>query len=279
MATKQAPQLNVYKVYKKIQCLKKTKSTLPIDLPENLRKEAAEFLAEPLTDIYNACLRQGKFPNIWKKEYVTPVPKVTENEPIREITDVRKIASTSDYSKIYEHFLLEFILEDIAEKLSKTQFGGKKGVGTEHLMVKMLDRIQKLLDNHDQVAVVLKSYDWRGAFDRLDPTIVTLKCIKLGIRSSIIKILIDFITERKMQVKINQQTSSSYDLIGGGPQGSLIGQLLYIIGSDDVAEEIPDDDKYKYIDDLAVLDTVVKPGEKLVHYNVQDQCSFRCCHK
>ena len=269
LPAKQAPQLNVYKVYKKIEGLKKTKKTLPIDIPENLRKEAAVFLAEPLTDIYNACLRQGKFPKIWKKEYVTPVPKVKENEPIKEITDVRKIASTSDYSKIYEHFLLEFILEDISEELSKTQYGGKKGVGTEHLMVKMLDRIQKLQDNPDQVAVILKSYDWRGAFDRLDPTIVIFKCIKLGIRSSIIKILIDFLTERKMQVKMNQQTSSSYDLIGGGPQGSLIGQLLYIIGSDDVAEEIPDEDKYKYIDDLAVLDTVVNPGDKLVHYDVE----------
>ena len=41
------PQL---KVYKKILGQKKTKSTLPIDIPENLRKEAAEFLAEPLTD-------------------------------------------------------------------------------------------------------------------------------------------------------------------------------------------------------------------------------------
>ena len=262
------PQLNVYKVYRKIHGQKKTKSTLPIDLPQNLRKEAATFLAEPLTDIYNACLTQGVFPRIWKKEYVTPVPKVKPNEPIKEITDVRKIASTSDYSKIFESFLLEYILEDISEKLSKTQYGGKRGVGTEHLMVKMIDRIKKLQDNPEQIAVVLKSYDWSGAFDRLDPTNVTTKCIKLGIRSSIIKILIDFLNERKMQVKMNQHTSSSYDLIGGGPQGSLIGQLLYIIGSDDVAEEVPEDDKYKYIDDLAVLDAVKNPGDKLEEYNV-----------
>ena len=104
----------------------------------------------------------------------------------------------------------------------------------------------------------MNSYDWSSAFDWLDPTKVAVKCISMGIRSSIVKILIDFITERKMQVKINKHTSSSYDLIGGSPQGSLIGQLLYIIGSDDLAHEVPEEDQYKYVDDLATLEAVKK---------------------
>ena len=45
-------------------------------------------------------------------------------------------------------------------------------------------------------------------------------------------------------------------IIWGSPQGCLLGQLLYIIGSDDVAEEVPEEDKYKYVDDLACLDAV-----------------------
>ena len=75
-------------MFLKIQNQKKTKSTLPVDIPDNLRKEAAIFLAEPLTDIYNACLRQGIFPKLWKKEYVTPVPKLKPNEPLEELKDV-----------------------------------------------------------------------------------------------------------------------------------------------------------------------------------------------
>ena len=70
-----------------------------------------------------------------------------------------------------------------------------------------------------------------------------------------------------MQVKINEKTSSSYDLIGGSPQGSLIGQLLYIIGSDDVAEEVPKEDRYKYVDDLTVLEAVATKG-KLSDYDL-----------
>ena len=138
-------------------------------------------MAEPLTNIFNACLEQGLYPKTWKKEYVTPVPKGKPGQALKVLKDVRKIASTSDYSKIFEHFLLELILENISHKLNWRQYGGKKGIGTEHLMVEMIDRIKQLLDRPEQIAVVLNSYDWSGAFDRLDPTIVTLKCIKLVI--------------------------------------------------------------------------------------------------
>jgi hypothetical protein len=217
LPAEEAPQLQVYHVWNKIKCQKKTKSTLPIDIPEGLRKEGAEFLAEPLTNVFNTCLKEGKYPKLWKQEYVTPVPK--HNKTLETLKDVRKIASTSDYSKIFEFFLLDLINQDILTKLNKTQFGGKQGVGTEHLIVAMIDRIKQVQDDPEKLAIILNSYDWKGAFDRLDPTLVTIKCIKLGIRSSIVRILIDFMSERKMQVKMKNKTSSSYDLIGGSPQG------------------------------------------------------------
>ena len=202
---------------------------------------------------------------MWKHEWCTPVPK--KKTTLKELKDVRKIASTSDYSKIFEIFLLEFVHEDISKKLSKRQYGGKKGVGTEHLIVTLLDRVKKLLDDPEKVIVILSSYDWKGAFDRLDPTEVAKKMIKLGLRSSIVKVIIDFLNERKMEVKMNKRTSTIHDLIGGGPQGSLIGQLLYIIASDDAAEEIPEEDKFKYVDDLSALEKVNVAGI-LVNYDV-----------
>ena len=73
-----------------------------------------------------------------------------------------------------------------------------KGVGTDNLMVSMIDRIRKVLDNPGSVSAVLNSYDWSGAFDRLDPTKVAIKCVKIGIRSSVVSVLIDFMNERVM---------------------------------------------------------------------------------
>ena len=130
-------------------------------------------MAEPLTDIFNACLREGVYPRILKHEWCTQVPK--KNKVLKDIKDVRKKASTSDYSKMFKHFLLKFVHQDISDKLSKRQYGGRKGVGKEHLIVSLLDQIMNLLDDPEKLAVVLSSYDWSGAFDRIDPTKFAVK--------------------------------------------------------------------------------------------------------
>ena len=67
---------------------------------------------------------------------------------------------------------------------------------------------------------------------------VAIKMIRMCIRSSFVHVLLGFLHDRKIKLKRNQNTSYILDLVGGGPQGSLIGQLLYVIGSDDVAEEV-----------------------------------------
>ena len=161
-------EVNVFEVLNAIKTLKKTKSTLPVDIPESLRKECALDLAEPMTDIINCCLRDGKFPAPWRREWVTPVPKTAPHQP-ENCKQVRKIASTSDYSKIFETFLRKWITEDIDRKININQFAGRKGTGTEHLIVMMMDRVLQMLDKPGMSAVVATAVDWMGAFDRLDP--------------------------------------------------------------------------------------------------------------
>ena len=55
-------------------------------------------------------------------------------------------------------------------------------------------------------------------------------------------------------------------LIGGGPQGSLIGGLEYIVQSNDNADSVPPEDRFKYIDDLSILQLICLSG-LLVNYN------------
>ena len=71
--------------------------------------------------------------------------------------------------------------------------------------VAIIDRIKYLLDSPEKLSVILHSYDWQGASDRLDPTKVTIKCINIEIRRSVVKILIDFLNERKTEVKMNKK--------------------------------------------------------------------------
>ena len=72
----------------------------------------------------------------------------------------------------------------------------------------------------------------------------------LGAWSSIVLVIIDFLREQTKQVNIYNQKSEVLNLIWGGPQGSIIRQLLYIKASNDVIEDVTKEDKFKYIDEL-----------------------------
>ena len=112
------PQVEEYDVYNRFRGIKKTKSTLPIDIPDKLRKEFAIFLAAPLTLIINASLTESVYPALWKHEWVTPAPKVSNPQ---DISDLRKISCTSDYSKLYEGYLKEWIMDDISARIDPGQ--------------------------------------------------------------------------------------------------------------------------------------------------------------
>ena len=259
-------EVTVFQVINSIKKLGKTKSTLPIDIPDRLRVECAVDLAEPLTDIFNSCLRAGSFPVMWRREWCTPVPKPKDGGDLKTCDDVRKVASTSDFAKIFELFLQGWVTEDIGNKIYKNQFAGRKGVGTVHLIVKLLDRVLGMLDKPGMKAVIQASVDWASAFSRTDPTKTVTKMINMGIRPSIVNILIEFLENRQMSVKFNGQESSLFTLVGGGPQGSWSGQQSYIISSDDNADCVPEDDRYKFCDDLSILELIML-GDALTEYN------------
>ena len=258
------PTVEEHDVYLRLSRLKKTKSTLPIDIPEKIRRECSPFLAGPLAEIINSSLAQSQYPTVWKKEWITPVPKISHPKVIK---DLRKISGTSDYSKVFEGYLKDWTMEDVAKNIDIGQFGGQPGIGTEHLIVCLLDRVLSLLDKHpDRSAVVMTSLDWAAAFDRQDPTLAVKKFIKLGVRPSLIPLLSSYLTDRTMQVKFNGELSKVLALIGGGPQGTLLGQIEYLVQSNDNADIISPEDRFKYIDDLSVLQLVCLAG-LLTEYN------------
>ena len=88
----------------------------------------------------------------------------------------------------------------------------------------------------------------------------------MGLRPSLVPVILDFLEDRSMVVKFNSAISKWYDLVGGSPQGSWNGQNSYIVSSDDNADGVPQDDQYKYCDDLSILELVML-GSLLTEYN------------
>ena len=51
------------------------KSNVNGDIPAKLLKMFSEKLAKPVADLLNTAIKQGSWPDIFKLEIVTPIPK------------------------------------------------------------------------------------------------------------------------------------------------------------------------------------------------------------
>ena len=63
-----------------------------------------------IANIINKGLLQGVYPNLWKLETVTPVPK---SYPPEELSQLRKISGLFNFSKITDKILGEYLAKDM----------------------------------------------------------------------------------------------------------------------------------------------------------------------
>ena len=82
-----------------LHMLKNGKAPSPDGVPTNLVEDAANFIAKPWMMIFNASLKQGIFPNIWKLAQITPIYKSGARN---EENDYRPISDLSVFSKLFE---------------------------------------------------------------------------------------------------------------------------------------------------------------------------------
>ena len=87
---------------------KTSASTIEGDLPMKLIKEFGPFLVDPLMDIWKRCFDSGEYPDRWKVEVVTPIPKIL---PPKEPSNFRKISGTLNFSKLTEKFFCSITLK------------------------------------------------------------------------------------------------------------------------------------------------------------------------
>ena len=103
------------------------------------------------------------------------------------------------------------------------------------------------------------------------PTLGVQSFVRNGVRASLIPIIASFFEGRHMRVKWRGQLSSLRYLPGSGPQGSTFGVLEYLSQSNDNSEKVPVDDRYKFMDDLTLLEFISLLDVGLASFNIRAQ--------
>ena len=249
----------------------------PDNLPNWVLRDFAPFLCEPVCAIFNASVREGKVPLIWKKANVVPVAKV--RPPVSMESDIRPISLTPTISKVLESMVGRWILDVVGSQLDDHQFGSLKGRSTTHALVDMLHHWNKALDDSQSVRVLF--IDYAKAFDHVDHGIVIEKLKSLGVPEVIVRWTTSFLCERQQRVKISDVVSNWTVLRGGMPQGSWLGPLIFIILIDDLRLRLC---THKYLDDTTISETVEKDTEssmqqaadELIEWSENNRMNINC---
>ena len=264
-------KINPFKVRTHLQKFKTNKSTAPDDIPAKVIKEFAMFLCVPLANIINCGMSAGHWPKYYKREMITPTPKQFPAES-REM--LRPIANLFNFNKTMEKIVAEMVISDMKDKLDPSQYGNQKHISIQHYLVRLIHRVLTNVDRNTKgevKAVLCMFIDWKQAYSRQCHTLGVQSFINNGVRASLIPLLISYFEDREMRVRWHGKMSSPRKLPGGGAMGATLGNWEFLSQTNDSADCVPEDDWYKFVDDLSTLEVINLLTIGLSSYNFKQE--------
>ena len=97
--------------------------------------------------------------------------------------------------------------------------------------------------------------DISKAFDKVWQDGIIFKLTQIGISGNLLKLLRDFLGERRKRVVLNGQASTWTNVTAGAPQGSILGPLLFLIYINYLSEG-PSTNAKLYADDAFLFSVI-----------------------
>ena len=220
------PKISEEAVYKKMKTSKKSKSLVPGDIPKALINECSPELSVPVCKIFQNILRTFQWPKQWRIEYGVPLQKVSNP---KDEDQLRVISLTSYYSKLFESFVIDWLMEYVGDKLDWAQYGGLKGHSTSHYLIEFTNFILYNQDMKNPHAVLAMCIDFSKAFNRQNHNTLIQILSDLKVPSWLLKIVMAFLSDRELILRYKGKLSKNKSLPGGTPQGTRLGMFLFLI--------------------------------------------------
>ena len=161
-------------------------------------KECASSLSEPLSFMFSLSYRTGKLPKEWKKARVVPVYK---NKGSRcDPAQYRPISLTSSVGKIMEKLVNKVFLQHLIENslISAHQFGFLPKHSTTDELVLLLHELHSAMNEKQKV--IASFLDLASAFDMVPHSGILHKLPAYGIRGYAFRWITDFLKDRQQYV-------------------------------------------------------------------------------
>ena len=226
------PTFSTESVTEILKKAKKTESKVDGDPLPHLVRAYPHAFAIPVADIYNAVNETAEWPQNWKTEHLTIIPKVPNP---KDLSECRNISCTSLFSKILENQLMEKLRSELTP--DPQQFGGEPGCGAEHMLVQIWDKVLEAMEG-GQTAAVLLGVDFEKAFNRMEHAVCLDNLVKLGASPGSVSLVAAFLKNRRMTIRIGEFSANPRTITKGSPQGSVLGSMLYCTATQLLTEEL-----------------------------------------
>lgn len=222
------------------------------NITARLLKDAKFTIAESITKLVNLSYTKNTFPNSMKKAIITPIHKKNCTE---DISNYRPISILSVVSKIFERSATNQLVTYLEDSglLNPTQHAYRKGHSTKTCLMEIVEYIQKKRDERKTIG--LASLDLSKAFDSISHSHLLDKLGKLGLNEDAINWCKSYLEDRKQKTKFRKYTSEEHLVTSGVPQGSILGPIMFICFTNDMANIFPDCKVLSYADDTQLITT------------------------
>lgn len=226
-------------------------------IPLSLLKKCITVFVKPLTDIINASIYQGKFPEQLKHSLVMPLHKKGEKD---KIENYRPISLLSSFSKFFEKAIYNRIINffQSCKLFNSFQHGFLANKSIETAVFSFTEEVLDALERGELACGLF--LDLSKAFDSLNHNLLLDKLYRYGVRGVALAWLRSYLHGRSQRVILagnSVQTFSDRIYTSMGiPQGSILGPLLFIIYLNDIPTAINSENfMMSYADDNSVLVT------------------------
>ena len=198
------------------------KSCLLDPFPTNVVCDSLNVLLPVITNMVNASLFTGHFPDNWKEAIINPLFKkgaidfaYKNLRPVNNLQFVSKITERAVFDQLYAHIMKNELFPELQSTYRKPN-------STETALVKIVNDMNR---QHASLIVLL---DLSAAFDTVGHTILLRRLeTSFGVTRDALKWIASYLSARSQRVMINGVLSDRFDLSFEVPQGSCLGQLLF----------------------------------------------------
>ena len=173
-----------------------------------------DYLAVPLTIIFNKSLKEGVVPEDWRLANVTPIFKKGSKA---DAANYRPVSLTSVICRVLESLIRDVIVDHLVRHklLYNTQHGFVPRRSCLTNLLEYLEEMTRLVDEGHNVDVIY--LDFAKAFDKVAHARLMAKCRALGIVGDIANWIETWLGDRKQRVVLNGSESSWLEVTSGVP--------------------------------------------------------------